>query len=441
MRAVDILTKKRDGERLSRGEIDYLINGYVDGSIPEYQISAWLMAVFFKGMSGEESGALTQAMIDSGDTLNLSSLPGPLVDKHSTGGVGDKVSLILAPIAAACGVQVPMMSGRALGHTGGTLDKLESISGYSTALDNKTFCRIIDSCGFAMTGQSERIVPADRLLYALRDVTATVESIPLITASIMSKKFAEGAESLVFDVKSGAGAFMKTVEDARRLADSLIATGKSLGRGVAAVITHMDEPLGYMVGNFLEVEESLLCLRNETSSPSYPHDLMEVTLRLSSWMLVAAGVAENIDAATERCRAVLADGSAHERFMKNVELQGGDPERLNAELGSRRSSRTAEICADRAGVVAEIDAYEVGMAGVTLGVGRNKTDDKVLANVGIELSAKVGDAVGVGDPLFRIHGESEDAVESAGKRVRAAYTISDSASRHESLIIEELSAL
>lgn len=441
MRAVDILTKKRNAASLSRAEIEFLINGYVDGTIPEYQISAWLMAVFFSGMSAEESGHLTQVMIDSGDTLDLSRLSGPLVDKHSTGGVGDKVSLILAPIAAACGVQVPMMSGRALGHTGGTLDKLESITGYSTALDNDTFCSIIDSCGYAMTGQSERIVPADRLLYALRDVTATVESVPLITASIMSKKFAEGARSLVFDVKSGSGAFMKSREDARTLADSLIQTGKSLGRGVAAVISRMDEPLGYMVGNFLEVEESVRCLRHEINAPGYPRDLMEVTVRLSAWMLVAAEVESSIESAEARCLRALEDGSAYERFLKNVELQGGDAARLESEIGTRRASLVREVKADREGVVQSIDAYEVGMAGVGLGVGRNKTDDEVLPNVGIELCAKVGDQVAAGDVLFRIHAESEDSRDAAAQRVLGAWTFGASVEAPAGMVIEEHSAL
>jgi len=305
MRMTDLIIKKRSGEHLSKGEIEFLVTGYVSGEIPPYQISAWLMAVYFQGMSFEETGYLTRAMINSGKVFDLSSLAGPLVDKHSTGGVGDKVSLILAPLAAACGVQVPMMSGRALGHTGGTLDKLDSIPGYQSVIPEDLFRRGLIETGFAMTGQSKDVVPADRLMYALRDVTGTVESVPLITASIMSKKFAEGAQSLVFDVKCGSGAFMKTAEEAEKLAVSLVETGRSLDRKIVAVITAMDEPLGRKVGNFLEVEESLACLRGEG-----PEDLMEVTLRLTAWMVVAGGILPTVEEALDLCRARLADGSA-----------------------------------------------------------------------------------------------------------------------------------
>jgi len=443
MRTVEIIAKKRDGGELSAEEIKTLVDGYVDGSVPEYQVSAWLMAVFFRGMTGAEAGALTRAMIDSGKTMDLSGLSGPLVDKHSTGGVGDKVSLILAPIVAACGIQVPMMSGRALGHTGGTLDKLDSITGFSTALASKRFAEIIDSCGFAMTGQSKDIVPADRLLYALRDVTATVESIPLITASIMSKKFAEGAQSLIFDVKTGAGAFMKSEGDARKLAESLLETGKSLGRGVVTVLTNMDEPLGHMVGNFLEVEESAYCLMG-SRAPSefgYPEDLMEVTLRLSAWMLVAGNKATSVEEGEAKCRAVIDDGSAYEAFLENVKLQGGDVEKLESDLGVRRANHHTDVAAPRSGAVSAINAYEVGMAGVGLGVGRNKTEDDVLPDVGVEIFKKVGANVGEGEALCRVYGQSEEAVQTAAKRVRDAYEIADSASRPETLIVDELTAL
>ncbi|HOX33997.1 MAG TPA: thymidine phosphorylase, partial [Spirochaetales bacterium] len=287
MRAVDIIMKKRGGAELAREEIAFVVKGYVDGSIPEYQVSAWLMAVFFRGMSPRETADLTELMLRSGKTMDLSGIAGPFVDKHSTGGVGDKVSLILAPLVAACGVKVPMMSGRALGHTGGTLDKLESIPGYRTGLSEADFRAFIQADGFAMTGQTAEIVPADKKLYALRDVTATVESIPLITASILSKKVAEGSEALVFDVKSGPGAFMKTVADAEALARSLVSTGTAMGKRIVGVITDMTEPLGRMVGNFLEIEETLDCLEGRG-----PEDLMEVTMRLSAWMLVAGGKAK-----------------------------------------------------------------------------------------------------------------------------------------------------
>ena len=443
MRAVDLIVKKRNGMSVSADEIQFLIDGYVSGEIPDYQMAAFVMAVYFKGMNGSESGALTRAMIDSGTTMDLAGLPGPLVDKHSTGGVGDKVSLILAPIAAACGLQVPMMSGRALGHTGGTLDKLESIAGYGTGMDTARFTSIIGSCGYAMTGQSEDIVPADRLLYALRDVTGTVESVPLITASIMSKKFAEGAQALVFDVKSGSGAFMKTLEDSRRLAESLIDTGRILGRSVVAVITRMSEPLGYMVGNFLEVVESAYCLMGDRAPEHfrYPHDLMTVTLRLTAWMLVAGGVADDVAAAESRCREAIADGSAYERFRCNVAAQGGDPDLLESELDTRRAPIAERIMADHDGFVTEIDAYQVGMAGVYLGAGRNKTDDDVLDDVGVELHAKVGDEVSAGEALCTIYAESKTAADEAINRVREAYHVGPSAPREQGLILDELTSL
>lgn len=443
MRAVDLIVKKRDGGTLQPDEIAFVIEGYVRGEIPDYQVSALLMAVFFSGMTGTESGALTRAMIDSGETMDLSGLDGPLVDKHSTGGVGDKVSLILAPLAAACGLQVPMMSGRALGHTGGTLDKLESITGYTTSLDNARFNEIITSCGYAMTGQSSDIVPADRLLYALRDVTGTVESVPLITASIMSKKFAEGAEALIFDVKSGSGAFMKTLDDSRRLAESLIATGESLQRKVVAVITRMTEPLGYFVGNFLEVVESAYCLMGDRAPDTfrYPADLMDATLRLTAWMLVAGGLAGSVDEAESRCRDAITDGSAYERFRQNVVAQGGNPEELEAGLESRRAPKQHVFPADRSGYVTDVDAYQIGMAGVFLGAGRSKTDDQVLGDVGIILDKKVGDPVSAGEPLCTVYAETDQALNDALTRVGSAYRIDDGPPPDSPLILDELTSL
>ena len=440
MRATDLIMKKRDGASLDPGEIAALVNGYVDGSIPEYQVSAWLMAVFFRGMTPEETGALTKAMIESGATIDLCGLGGPLVDKHSTGGVGDKVSLILAPVAAACGVQVPMMSGRALGHTGGTLDKLESIPGYTTALSAERFRAIIGECGYAMTGQSEAVVPADRLLYALRDVTATVESIPLITASIMSKKFAEGAASLVFDVKTGSGAFMKSLDDSRALARSLVDTGRSLERGAVAVITRMDEPLGFQVGNFLEVEESAYCLMGDRAPREFrrPDDLMEVTLRLTAWMLVSGGCAQSLDEADRMCRRAIDSGAAWERFLANVELQGGEASRLEKELGRRRAPERADVTVGRSGYVASIDAFEVGMAGVGLGVGRSRTEDQVNPEAGVTFHAKVGDRVDSGGAVATVWGGRRSEVDAAAARIGAAVTVSDSAPTRESLVVEEM---
>ncbi|MCK5737465.1 MAG: thymidine phosphorylase, partial [Spirochaetaceae bacterium] len=355
-------------------------------------------------------------------------------DKHSTGGVGDKLSLILAPIAAACGVRVPMMSGRALGHTGGTLDKLDSIPGYTTALTPARFRDGVGSVGFSMTGQSERVVPADRKMYALRDVIATVESIPLITASILSKKFAEGSDALVMDVKCGKGAFMKTPDDARALAESLVRTGESLDRRVIAVLTDMSEPLGRMVGNFLEVEESIACLRGEG-----PPDVMEVTYRLTAWMLVAAGIVKDVSAAEDRCRAAVADGSAMEKFRANVEFQGGRLDELDAMEGKGRAKYSREILAETAGYVSEIDAFAVGMAGVALGVGRDTAADPVEALAGIELLKKTGESVITGDVLMRVWAEDEDRLDAGVIRLDGSVSVGCGApAERGSLILEEI---
>ncbi|MFP4330979.1 MAG: thymidine phosphorylase [Spirochaetaceae bacterium] len=450
MRALDLIIKKRDGEELSEEELEFLIEGYVSGEIPDYQVSSFLMAVFFRGMSRRESGYLTEVMIRSGETIDLSSLPGPLVDKHSTGGVGDKVSLILAPLAAAAGVQVPMMSGRALGHTGGTLDKLDSIAGFRSVIPPEEFVETIAGCGYGMTGQSREIVPADRLLYALRDVTGTVESVPLITSSILSKKFAEGAQALVFDVKCGAGAFMKSLDDAKTLAESLVETGKSLGKRVVAVITRMEAPLGAMVGNFIEVEEACACLRGRSSRgplslDSRSDDLMEVTLRLSAWMLVAGGKASSVEEGEEICRKNLDSGAAWQTFLRNVEIQGGDTEALLRQLGSRRAPLHYEVPAGVSGLLTGIDAYRTGMAGVYLGAGRSTSEDKVRYDVGIELLKKPGEPVEAGDSVARIYAEEEEHLAQALKTFSSGITIDESPGAPyqtgSSMILEEISTL
>ncbi len=450
MRALDIVIKKRNGESLSEEEIQFVIRGYVDGSIPEYQISALLMAVFFQGMNADETGFLTREMIRSGETIDLSSLKGPFVDKHSTGGVGDKVSLILAPLAAACGLQVPMMSGRSLGHTGGTLDKLESIPGYRTDLTPQRFVEIIGTCGFAMTGQSRAVVPADRQLYALRDVTGTVESVPLITSSILSKKFAEGADALVFDVKTGPGAFMKTPEEARQLAQALVDTGQSLGKKIVAVLTRMDTPLGSKVGNFLEVEESLALLGCPEAVATVPvdsrsDDLLNVTLRLTAWMLVAGGVVQRVEDGLERCREALADGNAWKAMENNIREQGGKPDELFRQLGILRAPVTETVSASRDGRITGIDAFTVGMGGVYLGAGRNKSDDAVYPDVGFELHVKPGDLVQAGVPVMTVWGHSEEAVRQAVDTARQGVSIGDASDvvnwQADSMILEELTAL
>ncbi|MFP4426055.1 MAG: thymidine phosphorylase [Spirochaetaceae bacterium] len=448
MRALDLIIKKREGGELSKEELEFLIEGYVAGEIPEYQVSSFLMAVYFQGMSRREAGYLTQAMIDSGETIDLSSVSGPLVDKHSTGGVGDKVSLILAPLVATGGVKVPMMSGRALGHTGGTLDKLDSIPGYRSVITAEEFASTIRRCGYGMTGQSKEIVPADRLLYALRDVTGTVESVPLITSSILSKKFAEGADALVFDVKCGAGAFMKSIDEARELASSLVETGKSLGKNTVAVITRMDAPLGSMVGNFVEVEEACASLggssaKGTLTSDSRSDDLMEVTLRLAAWMLLAGGKAASVEEGEKICRENLENGRAWETFLKNVELQGGDTAELKRQLGSRRAPLHYEVPAGVSGVLTGIDAYKTGMAGVYLGAGRSTAEDKVRYDVGIELLKKPGEPVEAGDSVARIYADEEEHLAQALKTFQDGITIEGVAGAREkpSMILEEISTL
>jgi pyrimidine-nucleoside phosphorylase len=436
MRAVDIIMKKRDGGELSTEEISAIVSGYVSGEIPEYQISAWLMAVFFKGMSARETADLTELMLRSGTTMNLSGIQGPFVDKHSTGGVGDKVSLILAPMVAACGVKVPMMSGRALGHTGGTLDKLESIPGYTTRLDEARFRDFIQRDGFAMTGQTDAIVPADKKLYSLRDVTATVESVPLITASILSKKVAEGAEALVFDVKSGPGAFMKTLEDAELLARSLVSTGGAMGKRIVGVITDMTEPLGNMVGNFFEVEESIDCLKGKG-----PADLMEVTYRLGAWMLVAGGLARDVAEGEARCREAVDSGKAYDLFIRNVKTQGGDADRMLVLYGTWRSVHSRQLRAPVAGYIASIDAYKIGLAGVYLGVGRNKTTDPVAPDVGFIFARKKGDAVASGEAVATVYGKDAASLDAAWQLIESSLSISEQKPEIRPLIIKEISAL
>ncbi len=427
--------KKRDGGQLTGPEIDFLVDGFTRGDIPDYQFSSLLMAIVLKGMSADETARLTKAMIASGDVLDLAGVPGPLVDKHSTGGVGDKISLILAPLAAACGIRVPMMSGRSLGHTGGTLDKLESIPGYRTNLTVERFREALRVVGFAMIGQSETVVPADRRMYALRDVTGTVESIPLITASIMSKKFAEGAQALVFDVKTGAGAFMKNAEQARALAKSLVATGRGLGRGVAAIMTDMDQPLGLKIGNFLEVEESIDCLKG-----GGPADVVDLSCRLTGWMLALGGVAADAQTGERLARAKLADGSAWERFVKNVEFQGGDVGCLEDPRKGPHAPLTRPVLAETAGVVQRIDAYAIGVASVILGAGRSKKDDVVLPGVGIVLEAKAGDRVARGDVLCRVHGGTEEKVVQACALAGSAFQLGEGRPKTVPLIIEEITA-
>ena len=440
MRATDIIMKKRGsvlnpkGQELTREEIEFLIKGYVAQEIPEYQVSSWLMAVYFNGMTFAETANLTDVMLHSGDVIDFSkmNMTGPFVDKHSTGGVGDKISLPLAPIVAACGVKVPMMSGRALGHTGGTLDKLESIEGYNVNLSKEKFASIIQEVGFAMTGQTKDIVPADRLLYALRDVTATVESIPLITGSILSKKIAEGSDCLVFDVKYGSGAFMKTAEDAERLAESLVKTTEQMGRKASALITNMNTPLGLKTGNFLEIEETLDCLEN-----SGPSDVMELTYALATQMILMAGKASSKEEALSMCKKAVESGKAMELFLKNVELQGGNVKTLLAQRNNRRSKFVKEIKASQDGYI-KIDAYQCGLAGIHLGVGRNVTTEKVCADAGFILHKTEGEFVKAGETIMEVFGKNEECFGNAIPLLNSSITYSNEKIKINPIILKEI---
>ena len=454
-RAVDIIMKKRGsplepkGQELSRQELEFLIKGYVAGEIPDYQIAAWLLAVYFNGMTFDETAALTSVMLHSGRVMDhhhtgIPGLTGPFVDKHSTGGVGDKISLPLAPIVSACRlpfgrVQIPMMSGRALGHTGGTLDKLESIEGYRVGLQVQEFQKLIARTGFAMTGQTKDVVPADRLLYALRDVTATVESIPLITASILSKKVAEGSDGLVFDVKYGSGAFMKTKDDAQSLAESLVGTAKTMGKKATALITNMESPLGKKIGNFLEIEETIECLQC-----TGPADVMDLTYALAVEMLILAQELNpsvtnpaTKEEALAACKAVVASGKALQVFLQNVQDQGGNPEKLMEQVGTRRSPFRREVHSSQEGFL-QLDAFKLGLAGVHLGVGRNRTEDPVCPDAGMILHKVQGDKVAAGDLIMEVFGQNEACLEPALALIQEAATYTSQKPQEQQLICKEI---
>jgi pyrimidine-nucleoside phosphorylase/thymidine phosphorylase len=437
MRAVDLIRKKRDGGSLSAAEIRFLVDGIATGAVPDYQWAAFLMAVVWRGMERAETATLVEAMLHSGTVLDLGDIPGPKVDKHSTGGVGDKTSLILAPIVAACGVTVPMVSGRGLGHTGGTLDKLESIPGFRVDIDLTAYRRIARECGLVLAGQTAEIAPADRVLYALRDATATVESIPLITASILSKKLAEGIDALVLDVKCGDGAFMKREEDARALAASMTSIGRALGKPVQALLTRMDEPLGRTVGNALEVKESIACLRGEG-----PADLMEVTLELAAEMLVVGGAAADITAARNRCRSALADGSALDRLRHVIAAQGGEPRVCDDPDGVLPQARAVTpFLADRAGFVTRLAAWPVGQASMLLGAGRETVTSPIDPAAGIVLVRSSGDAVASGDVIAELHHDPARAasVPAALDLLRGACEIGPQPPPRRPLVIDRLS--
>ncbi len=434
MRPYELIHRKREGGRLEDGEIEALVAGYVAGAIPDYQLAAFCMAVFFRGMDDREVRALTGAMLRSGDVLDLSAVPGVKVDKHSTGGVGDKVSLPLAPLAAACGVKVPMVSGRGLGHTGGTLDKLEAIPGFRVDLPVERFTALVRDHGLGLIGQTARIAPADRKLYALRDVTATVESIPLIASSIMSKKLAEGIDALVLDVKVGRGAFMKTRADARRLAETLVAIGRGMGKRVTALLTAMDQPLGLAVGNALEVVESIALLRG-----GGPADLRAITVELTAEMVLLARLAPDLAAARRAVEAAIADGRGLRKLREITEAQGGDPACIDDPGKLPRARHQVAVTATAAGVVEAIDAEAIGLAAMALGAGRARVDDRVDPAVGIVLSVKVGDPVEPGAPLCVVHrNDGGEAQEAVATRIRAAYRIGGGPAAATPLVLERI---
>jgi pyrimidine-nucleoside phosphorylase len=420
-RAIDVIRKKRDAGDLSTGEIESLVNAYTSGEIPDYQVSAWLMAVVLRGMTRAETAALTDAMLHSGEVLDLSSIAQKKVDKHSTGGVGDKTSLVLAPLAAAAGVAVPMISGRGLGHTGGTLDKLEAIPGFNVNLSVAQFRRVLETCGCAMIGQTAEIAPADRKLYALRDVTGTVESPYLICASIMSKKLAEGIDALVLDVKTGSGAFMKSDEDAAFLAELMVETGKRMGKQVVALITDMDQPLGEMIGNALEVVEVIEILRGVG-----PRDLRDLCLELGGWMLHLGGVSDTVADGKKLGEQLIASGKALDKFRQMVELQGGDARVIDDPKRLPQAKYTTSVLSPRTGYVAFLQCEQVGTACVVLGGGRERKDDSVDPAVGIVLHKKVGDSVSVGEPLATIQYNSETRAVRARQLLEESYQILDS---------------
>ena len=433
MNVTELIERKRDGKRLQVDEIRGLIAAFTADKLPDYQMAAMLMAIVWRGLDDGELAAWTEAMLHSGDVLDFSHIEAPKVDKHSTGGVGDKVSIPLVPMVAACGVAVPMISGRGLGHTGGTLDKLESIPGFRTALDPREFTRILERTGLVLAGQSETLVPADRRMYALRDVTGTVPSIPLIASSIMSKKLAEGLDALVLDVKVGSGAFMKSRESARDLAETMVGIGAAHQTPVTALITDMSQPLGAAVGNAMEMVESLEMLRG-----GGPADLVEITLRLGTEMLVMGGVTEDPAAARAMLQRTIADGSAFAKFEEVVVAQRGDPEVLHDPTRLPRAPEETVITAGRGGFVSRCDALDLGVAAVRLGAGRATKEEAIDPGVGFMVCVKVGDEVAAGDPLIRVRWRRPERLAAAQPLVERAVVIGDDPVAALPLILEEV---
>lgn len=420
MRMTDIIAKKRDGEELSAAEIDYMIQGYTKGEIPDYQMSAMCMAILLRGMNDRETLDMTMSMMNSGETLDLSPIKGVKADKHSTGGVGDKTSLVLCPMVSACGLKIAKMSGRGLGHTGGTIDKLESFSGFSTAISEEQFFKNVNEIGIAIIGQTADLVPADKKIYALRDVTATVPSIPLIVSSIMSKKLASGADVIVLDVKCGDGAFMKTEGEARELARGLTRIGRLAGRKCAAVITDMDQPLGYAVGNALEVKEAIAVLKGEQQG-----DLLELCLNLGGCMLAEAGLAESVEAARARLMEAVRDGSALKKLAQMVAAQGGDSRAVYDVALLPKAAVELPVFSERDGYVSRIHAENVGLVSMHLGGGRATKESAIDLSVGVVLAKKLGDYVKKGELLGTIHASGREKAEEAAELLRRCYEFTD----------------
>ena len=418
MNILELLEKKRDGLELDRREIDYFIEQISRDAIPDYQAAAMLMAIAINGMTARETADLTRAMTFSGKTINLDSIPGPKIDKHSTGGVGDKVSLVLAPLAAAVGVKVPMISGRSLGHTGGTLDKLESIPGLSISQDMASFERIVSEIGISVIGQTADLVPADKKLYALRDVTGTVDNLSLIASSIMSKKIASGSDAIVLDVKTGSGAFMKTPGESAALARAMVEIGKGTGRRTMALVTDMEQPLGNAVGNALEVREAVEILRGE-----HPGDLREVSLALASWMVVLSGLAETPEEARDKLEAALSSGRGLEKLARMIEAQGGDP-RVTEDVSRLPAARDiVAVTATEGGWIRSMDCQEIGIAALLLGAGRTKKSDVIDPAVGLWMKKRLGEPVKAGEVLAEFHVNSRERLEEAMARFRGAVKI------------------
>ncbi|HDR6998809.1 TPA: pyrimidine-nucleoside phosphorylase [Bacillus cereus] len=421
MRMVDIIAKKRDGKELTTEEIKFFINGYTDGSIPDYQVSALAMAIFFKDMTDRERADLTMAMVESGETIDLSAIEGIKVDKHSTGGVGDTTTLVLGPLVAALDVPVAKMSGRGLGHTGGTIDKLEAVEGFHVEITKEQFIDIVNRDKVAVIGQTGNLTPADKKIYALRDVTGTVNSIPLIASSIMSKKIAAGADAIVLDVKTGAGAFMKTEEDAKELAHAMVRIGNNVGRQTMAVISDMSQPLGFAIGNALEVKEAIDTLKGEG-----PEDLTELVLVLGSQMVVLANKANTLEEAREMLIEVMKNGKATEKFKEFLSNQGGDSSIVDNPEKMPQAKYVIDVPAKTSGVISNIVADEIGIAAMLLGAGRATKEDEIDLAVGLMLRKKVGDAVKEGEPFVTIYANREN-VEDVKAKIYENISIAETA--------------